>query len=79
MIKENNSSLDLTKIKNITLAQNAFDKRVEKFVEKSVTKIQKEYGTDVFGFGEVTKRKYLHQWKSLRKAGIRSFRKLKFL
>lgn len=73
MIKENNSSLDLTKIKNITLAQNAFDKRVEKFVEKSVTKIQKEYGTDVFGFGEVTKRKYLHQWKSLKKSWDKEF------
>ncbi|MBT2729582.1 Ger(x)C family spore germination protein [Bacillus sp. ISL-75] len=73
MIRENNTSLDLTQIKNITIAQKALDKHVEKMVLKTVTKIQKEYGTDVFGISDVIQRKNPHQWKSLEKNWDRKF------
>lgn len=67
MIRENNTGLDLTKTKNIALLQKELNKTVEKNILKTITKVQKEYGTDIFGFSDVIHRKNLDQWKSLKK------------
>lgn len=66
MIRENNTRLDLTQIKNITLLQNALEQHVEQTVLRTVTKVQKEYGTDIFGFSDTIRRKNLSQWKSMK-------------
>ncbi len=65
-VRENNTNLDLAQSKNLTLVQNALDKQVEKSVIKTITKVQKEYGTDVFEFSGAIHRKYPYQWKSLK-------------
>lgn len=66
MIRENNTGLDLTQTKNIALIQASLDKHVEKSVIRTITKVQKEYGTDVFGFSDAIHRKNVTQWKSLK-------------
>lgn len=72
-IRENNTGLDLTQLKNITLVQNTLDKQVEKTVLKTITKVQKKYRADIFGFGNAIQRKDSHQWKSLKKNWDKEF------
>ncbi|KAB2330145.1 Ger(x)C family spore germination protein [Cytobacillus depressus] len=64
---ENNSNLDLVEPKNIKDMQRKFEKRVKKQIHKTITKAQKEYGEDIFGFGETIRKKHPGQWKSLNK------------
>lgn len=73
-IRENNTSLDLTQMKYITLLQNALDKHVEESVIRTITKVQKKYGTDVFGFSDAIRRKNLPLWKSVRNDWEAEFR-----
>ncbi|KHD84750.1 hypothetical protein NG54_13640 [Heyndrickxia ginsengihumi] len=74
-IRENNTRLDLTKIQNISIVQNSLDKEVEKTVLQTITKVQKKYGTDIFGFSNAIKRKDMRQWKSLKKNWDKEFSK----
>lgn len=64
-IRENNTNLDLTQTNNITLLQDALNKRIEKTVLRTITKVQTKYGTDVFGFSDVIRRKNPRLWKSI--------------
>lgn len=73
-IRENNTNLDLTQMKNIILLQNALDKHVEENVLRTITKVQEKYGTDVFGFSDVIRRKNLTLWKSIRNDWEAEFR-----
>ncbi|NRD76891.1 Ger(x)C family spore germination protein [Bacillus sp. BRMEA1] len=66
-IRENNTSLDLTDVKNIAIVQQALDTQAEKMVLRTIRKVQKEYGTDIFGFSDAIQQKDLRQWKSLKK------------
>jgi spore germination protein KC len=75
VIRENNTGLDLIDVKNIAIVQNALDKQAEKTVLKTITKVQKEYGTDIFGFSNAIQRKDLRQWKSLKKNWHKEFPK----
>ncbi|MCE3202256.1 Ger(x)C family spore germination protein [Paenibacillus sonchi] len=65
-ILENNTRLDLTKTGNVSLLQDAFNKHVEESVLRTITSVQKKYGTDVFGFGDIIHNKKPSQWKSLK-------------
>ncbi|MDQ0116124.1 Ger(x)C family spore germination protein [Paenibacillus harenae] len=73
-IRENNTRLDLTQTKNITILQNALNKRIEENVSRTITKVQKKYGTDVFGFSDALRRKNLPLWKSIRENWATEFR-----
>ena len=73
VIRENNTGLDLTDVNNIAIAQNALEKQVEKTTLKTITKVQKEYGADIFGFSDAIQRKDLRQWKSLKKNWKKEF------
>lgn len=72
-IRENNTSLDLTQVKNINIVQKALEKEAEKTLLNTITKAQKEYGADIFGFSDVIKRKDLHLWKSLKENWEKEF------
>lgn len=67
MIRENNTDLDLAQAKNLQIAEDAFDKETEKQVQQVITKVQKQYKADIFGFGESIHKKYPYQWKVLKK------------
>jgi spore germination protein KC len=73
-IRENNTSLDLTQIKNIILLQKALDKHVEETVLQTITKVQQKYGTDVFGFSDAIRRENLPLWKSVKNDWEAKFR-----
>ncbi|MDQ0063829.1 Ger(x)C family spore germination protein [Paenibacillus harenae] len=73
-IRENNTNLDLTQTKNITILQNALKKQIEDNALRTITKVQKKYGTDVFGFSDALRRKNLPFWKSIRKNWVTEFR-----
>ncbi|MCR2806779.1 Ger(x)C family spore germination protein [Paenibacillus soyae] len=65
-IRENNTPLDLTNPDHITLLENTLNKQVEEHALRTITKVQQKYGTDVFGFSDVIRRKNLPLWKSIR-------------
>ncbi|MEF2968689.1 Ger(x)C family spore germination protein [Paenibacillus sp. M1] len=73
-IRENNTNLDLTDTDNVALLQNELNKHVEKSVLQTIGKVQKNYGTDVFGFSEVIRRKNKSLWKSVRSDWETEFR-----
>ncbi|MBA9026000.1 Ger(x)C family spore germination protein [Peribacillus huizhouensis] len=62
---ENNTNLDLTQPKNLEFMQNEFNKQYKKQVAHTITKVQTEYGTDIFGFGEVIHKQIPYQWRDL--------------
>lgn len=65
-IRENNTNLDLTQTKYVSLLQKSLNRRVEERVLQMITKVQKEYGTDVFGFSDTIQKKKPGLWKSIR-------------
>ncbi|MGF6952518.1 spore germination protein KC [Neobacillus sp. B4I6] len=65
-LKENNSGLDVQYPNNLKRLEKKFEKISQKQVQQTVTKVQKKYGLDIFGLGEVIHRKKPNQWKSLK-------------
>jgi spore germination protein KC len=65
-LQENNSGLDMTYTKNLKILEKKFEKKAQKQVQQTIAKVQKEYGMDIFGFGEVIHRKNPIRWKSLK-------------
>lgn len=75
-IQENNTNLDLSQPKNLTLLEHVLEKQSEKQALQTIKKVQKEYGTDIFGFGEAIHQKYPSEWKGLKKNWTKQFRKV---
>lgn len=75
MIRENNSSLDLTQIRNLDLVKDVLEKEVEVSVLRTISKVQQEFGSDVFEFGETIHRKHRSRWKLLKDDWNQKFRK----
>lgn len=65
-LQESNSGLDMTQAENIKLMEGKFGEKVEKHVQQTITKVQQEFGMDIFGFGEALHRKHPNRWKSLK-------------
>jgi spore germination protein KC len=51
---------------NINLIQDTCNKHVEESVLRTITKVQKKYGTDIFGFGDAIHNENPSLWKSLK-------------
>ena len=66
-ILENNTNLDLEKLKNLQYLQKEMEKQVKDQVQETIKKVQNKYKVDIFGFGEVLHKKKPKQWKSLKK------------
>ncbi|WP_020060983.1 Ger(x)C family spore germination protein [Bacillus sp. 123MFChir2] len=75
-IQENNTNLDLTQPKNLILLEHVLEKESEKQALQTIKKVQKQYGTDIFGFGEAIHHKYPSKWKGLKKNWDKQFRKV---
>ncbi|MGG6311344.1 Ger(x)C family spore germination protein [Paenibacillus macerans] len=75
MIRENNTSLDLTQPHHIALVKEALEKQVEESALGTITKVQQKFGSDVFEFGETIHRKHPSRWKSLMNNWNREFQK----
>ncbi|MEH7610280.1 Ger(x)C family spore germination protein [Gottfriedia acidiceleris] len=75
-IQENNTNLDLTQPKNITLLEHVLEKKAEKQAQKTIKKVQKQYGTDIFGLGEAIHQNNPSKWKVLKKNWDKQFPKV---
>ncbi|NBD23729.1 Ger(x)C family spore germination protein [Paenibacillus glycinis] len=64
---ENNTPLDVSRPKNLELAQRALEASVEKQVRDALFKIQKKCKTDSLGLGQEIYRNRPKQWKSLKR------------
>jgi spore germination protein KC len=72
-IRENNTNFDLRQRQNLKVVESVLESESAKRVKQLITKVQKEYGTDVFGFGEAVHRKYPYKWKQMKKDWDRQF------
>lgn len=66
-IVENNTNLDPTKRKDLNIIQEELSQTTQKSIQKMIKKVQEQYKTDIFGFGESVHRKYPYQWKTLKR------------
>lgn len=58
--------IDISTEDNIKRLENACTEQIKRGVEDSLTKVQKEFKSDVFGFGTVFHRKYPEEWEKIR-------------
>jgi spore germination protein KC len=65
-LTESNSGLNMENTNNLKFLEKEFEKEVQKHIQQTITKVQKEYGIDIFGFGEVIHRKNPIRWKALK-------------
>jgi spore germination protein KC len=59
-------NLDLTNPKTITELEQIANQKVENLFETTIKKVQQQYKSDIFGFGEVIHRSNPQAWKKLR-------------
>lgn len=76
-VKENDSSLDLSKSENVQLLEKAYEQYEETEINNMVQRVQTQYGTDIFRFGEAVHRRYPVQWNKLKKNWSQEFPKAK--
>ncbi|WP_169091360.1 Ger(x)C family spore germination protein [Paenibacillus sp. PL91] len=65
-VGENNTNLDLSVQKNLKLVQNKINEKTSERVLEMVTKVQKQFGTDVFGFNQTLNRQHPMEWNKLK-------------
>lgn len=70
---ENNTNLKIPNPKDITIIKKEFEQHLEKQVLQTIQKVQKEFGVDIFGFGEVIHRKHPYYWKTIKRDWNKQF------
>ncbi|MBD1383505.1 Ger(x)C family spore germination protein [Metabacillus arenae] len=65
-VRLNNTNFDLTKPDKVEIMEHELEKYFEKRVSQLIKKVQKEYKTDIFGFGDAIFRKDPSQWKKIK-------------
>ncbi|RNB86802.1 Ger(x)C family spore germination protein [Brevibacillus nitrificans] len=68
--------LDLTKTSSIAEIEKIASKRVQDLMKQTVSKVQKQYKVDIFGFGEAVHRANAAAWKAWKKDWDVQFAKL---
>jgi len=64
-VAEVQCDIDLTKLEMIKELERRNNQKLKKLIEKTVSKVQKEYKTDIFGFGDAINRSNPKEWKEL--------------
>lgn len=67
MIGEETMSLDLKSIDTINSLEEKLSNVVKKEIENSIKKVQREYKSDIFGFGNIVHKKYPNKWRTMKK------------
>ncbi|CAN7523539.1 Ger(x)C family spore germination protein [Paenibacillus sp. LjRoot153] len=65
-VGENNTNLDLSQQKNLKLVQHTINMKTSEHVLDMITKVQKQFGTDVFGFNQTLNRQHPSEWNQLK-------------
>ncbi|MBO7743172.1 Ger(x)C family spore germination protein [Paenibacillus sp. MWE-103] len=76
IIFENNTKFNPSKRKDLLIIQNELDQTTQKSVQLLIEKVQKQYKTDIFGFGKTVHRQYPYQWKTVKRNWNETFSKL---
>ncbi|WP_332631359.1 Ger(x)C family spore germination protein [Halalkalibacter flavus] len=61
---ENSSKMDLSDPKVIQFVEKKWEDNVEKRIQLALDKVQKEFKSDIFGFGLAVERAYPKEWKN---------------
>lgn len=75
---ENNSPLDATDANNLTVIKKAIEDRIKRDMQAFLHKIQKEYKTDIVGFGEQLHRDNPKKWRTVKDEWDRHFASAQF-
>ncbi|WP_164472845.1 Ger(x)C family spore germination protein [Cohnella candidum] len=62
-IYENTSSIDLNKSRNVNYVQGLMKEDIEERIQEASRKVQQEYKSDIFGFGQSLYRQDPKKWK----------------
>ncbi|MDR4886287.1 Ger(x)C family spore germination protein [Fredinandcohnia sp. QZ13] len=73
VVRENNTVLDLKQPKNLQIIERSFNKNLQEHMKSTITKVQKEYKTDILGFGQSVHKKYPGKWKIWKKDWSKKF------
>lgn len=65
-IIENNSNLDLTNAKNLKRIEEILNKQANEAALQLITKVQKNYQTDIFGFNDAVNRDHPRLWNQIK-------------
>ncbi|RBW68500.1 Ger(x)C family spore germination protein [Bacillus taeanensis] len=64
---------NLEKIDTHRKFESDIEKKVESMIVKTITKVQEEYGVDIFGFGEVMQRQHYDQFQKVKEHWDKEF------
>lgn len=76
-LRENNTELDMSKNENIHLVERALDRQMSKKAVALITHVQKEYGQDVFGFGDTLHIQHPYYWRKVERNWDTIFRHIR--
>ncbi|MFF2482402.1 Ger(x)C family spore germination protein [Paenibacillus sp. NPDC058071] len=77
ILRENNTHLDLSHSKNISLVQQQLSKQTSAEVKRVIKEIQ-AMGTDILGAGLAIHRQHPYQWKSMKEEWPKHFKQAEF-
>ncbi|WP_373232705.1 Ger(x)C family spore germination protein [Cohnella sp.] len=63
---ENDTNLDITKSKNLKHVQKKFTNEIQHIVESAISKSQKKFKADIFGFGRDFHIQHPYTWKKIK-------------
>lgn len=64
-IGETDCSIDLASTGDISELEKLFENKITKIIDETIEKVQEEYKTDIFGFGEKIYRTHPKVWKEI--------------
>lgn len=74
-IHENDTNLNVGRDAEIHFIQHVFDKHEQDFALHTISKMQKDFDADIFGFNESVHRKYPRQWRQMKENWDATFSK----
>lgn len=66
IVRENSTSLNLLMPQDRDRVQNEINEITRQQIQHTVSKMQQQYNTDIFGFGDAIYRKYPEQWEKMK-------------
>ncbi|WP_409344450.1 Ger(x)C family spore germination protein [Paenibacillus sp. MBLB4367] len=76
-VSEVECKIDLSQTKALYELEKRTEQRIQKYVESVVHKVQSQYKSDIFGFGEAMHRDQPKRWKTVKKDWDQEFTKVK--
>ncbi len=65
-LRENNTELDMSKTDSIHIVERALERQMSKRALALIAHVQKDYGEDIFGFGDTLHIQHPYYWKKVK-------------